>query len=141
MLNSGVVCIRQGTLQFMALELLRAAKNGKAVEHTVSHDLESIALVFGYTVMRHTLNIPGCPPSILELFNTIYGAVTVSEIIQKRKSQQPLTWLEDTEDDLDDFMKQTASLSMIQLMYNLGVAIHSVNDAVSRNKLVCSHPP
>ncbi|KAH9935475.1 uncharacterized protein B0H18DRAFT_951014 [Fomitopsis serialis] len=41
-----------GTLQFMALGLLRAVHAGTQVPHVSAHDLESIAYVLGYTVLR-----------------------------------------------------------------------------------------
>ena len=46
----------KGTLQFMALALLEAVKRKKPLEHTPSHDLESIIYVLGYTVLRHVVS-------------------------------------------------------------------------------------
>ena len=121
----------------MAMELLRAAKRGKVVQHSVSHDLESIALVFGYTVMRHTHNVPGCPDSIRKLFDTFYGGVTVTEIIEHRRDQQPLIWLVDADRDLGEFVKRNVSPAIRQLMLKLRSKIHDISDAMVHDVFVC----
>ena len=57
----------KGTLQFMTLALLEAVKRKKPLEHTPSHDLESIIYVLGYTVLRHVVSSSEKPRRVLRV--------------------------------------------------------------------------
>ncbi|KZT68909.1 hypothetical protein DAEQUDRAFT_757301 [Daedalea quercina L-15889] len=82
-----------GTLQFMALELLQGIKDKEVIQHTQVHDLESIAYVLGYTVLRRLINTPLCPETLNQGFCQYFGGMSVQDIINQRIDRQPLSWI------------------------------------------------
>ncbi|KAI0726266.1 hypothetical protein C8Q72DRAFT_784068 [Fomitopsis betulina] len=76
-----------GTIQFMALPLLAALMSGASVEHTASHDLESIAYLLGYTVLRRLVMTPDCPISLDQVLAKCFGQPTVGGILDNRKTR------------------------------------------------------
>ena len=85
----------------MALPLLAALMSGASVEHTASHDLESIAYLLGYTVLRRLVMTPDCPISLDQVLAKCFGQPTVGGILDNRESQGPLRWINADEADYD----------------------------------------
>ncbi|KAI0711881.1 hypothetical protein C8Q72DRAFT_984008, partial [Fomitopsis betulina] len=109
------------TIQFRALPLLAALMSGASVEHTASHDLESIAYLLGYTVLRRLVMTPGCPIILDQVLEDCFGQPTVGGILQNRQYQGPLEWIYASEADYDrrGFVKKWTSSIMRGLFQQL----------------------
>ncbi|KAI0714371.1 hypothetical protein C8Q72DRAFT_868884, partial [Fomitopsis betulina] len=75
-----------GTLQFMALPLLRTIRGPEKARpvHSPSHDLEAIIYVLGYSVLRRLVSTSGCPDILEEAFRACFGRKSVEAIIAQR---------------------------------------------------------
>ncbi|KAH9935469.1 uncharacterized protein B0H18DRAFT_1101224 [Fomitopsis serialis] len=116
-----------GTLQFMALELLQAVHAGIPMPHHSAHDLESIAYVLGYTVLRRLVTTPGCPESLDKVFDTHFGGMTVEAIIYERANgPQPLSWAYRHKDD------QIKQFALEHMSYALNTLFRSLRRKLAR---------
>ncbi|EED80726.1 predicted protein [Postia placenta Mad-698-R] len=88
--------------QFMALDILRAIKNGStSIEHTASHDVESFIWVLGYCVLRKLVNalknkVPCTNPdriAVEEAFDCAFGHANVHLVLISRMECLPLVRL------------------------------------------------
>ncbi len=80
----------------MAKEILNSIVQGKTVEHTVSHDLESFAWVFAYVVLRRLLCDSGDETNstvpkdarlaVKTVYNQSFGALDLETVLTQRHS-------------------------------------------------------
>lgn len=106
----------------MASGLLDAIRKNSPLEHTASHDLESIAYVLGYAVLRSFVILPDCPMVLKAYFNTTFGGMNITEIINARAGRQPLSWPSQHLEQRD-FLKKHMSFALASLMRKLWRAI------------------
>ncbi|TFY60996.1 hypothetical protein EVJ58_g4777, partial [Rhodofomes roseus] len=131
----------QGTLQFMARQLLEAMDKNKPIEHTVAHDLESIGYVFGYSILRRLLTIPRCPGELAKVFKQIFGAMLVGAVAMQRRDRQPLSWIVEVGDDVtSNFIQQHLSAPVVNVMKALELAIQAAHEAHRDNRLLRLYP-
>ncbi|KDQ27230.1 hypothetical protein PLEOSDRAFT_1103931 [Pleurotus ostreatus PC15] len=87
---------RLGTVQFMAREILESIVNNHPIQHTDSHDLESFAWVFAYTVLRrflrededeaNTMFFKDDWITVRKLHDGSFGALELRNVLRQRKS-------------------------------------------------------
>ncbi|KAH9935473.1 uncharacterized protein B0H18DRAFT_413416 [Fomitopsis serialis] len=124
-----------GTLQFMALELLRAVQAGTRVPRRSSYDLESIAYVLGYTVLRRLVSIPGCPESLDKAFVDHFGGVTITDIIQQRiAGPQPLAWMYHGDEERKVFVRKHLSKPLSMVITALQEKLKKAHEAKDSNE-------
>ena len=127
----------------MALPLLAALMSGASVEHTASHDLESIAYLLGYTVLRRLVMTPGCPIILDQTLAKCFGQPTVDGILDNRESRGPLRWINADEADYDRrlFVKTWTSSIMRSLFKQLRRTLQAhrwqAEDASVRTSAFC----
>lgn len=98
----------QGTLQFMALELLRAIRDKKTVQHTVSHDIESFVWVFMYCLWRKlAVRYPTKADDIATRFRQCYGEMDLYKTIRARSMGLPFDIVQD--EDIEPMTRTVVS--------------------------------
>ncbi|KZT66586.1 hypothetical protein DAEQUDRAFT_758692 [Daedalea quercina L-15889] len=125
-----------GTLQFMALQLLQAVHDEAIIPHVAAHDLESIANVLGYTVLRRLVSTPDCPESLEKVFKTVFGGTTVPMIAGVRYygeggvHDNPLSWAYRDHRDIQRAQFTAAHISspLAVLLYDLQFKVKEAYD-------------
>ncbi|KAF9812852.1 hypothetical protein IEO21_05952 [Rhodonia placenta] len=120
-----------GNIQFMALDVLRAIKNGNAgIEHTASRDVESFIWVLGYCVLCKLVNmlkdkVPRTDPgreAEEEAFHDAFGHNNVRSVLISRRACMPLVWLTGGSSKPEQMLgpiRENISVAMAALFGNL----------------------
>lgn len=118
----------QGTLQFMAVDVLEVAASSAHVllsvrpvfKQQAHHDLESIIWVLAYVLLRKLLSLAskteGCEQEKEVLGTTLkdsFGRMKVADILKEKQLVNPLAWID--KDILGPFLDRHMSLKMADL--------------------------
>lgn len=123
--------ISQGSVQFMAIDMLWALDMNKAIEHTVEHDLESFIWVLAYAVMRRILKATECPETgehsargrLERDFERSFGSLeSVKEIGLSRLNMDPLEFIMHND---QDFFTPYLSLPLRAFLLHLRAIIRA----------------
>lgn len=109
----------------MVIGLLDAIRNNSPLEHTSSHDLESIAYVLGYAVLRSLVCLPDCPEVLKAYFNIMFGGMNIMDIINTREGGHPLAWPAKHALEEKDTLRKHISYPLASVMSKLRHTIHN----------------
>lgn len=106
------------TVQFMAIDILRATYEQRVTEHRINHDMESFIWVLVYAVMRRVLDktVGSAHPGrkvVDDLFMQCFGALSVETTLESIESVWPLRIV----DTYDTFLKYHVSKPMVDLPF------------------------
>ncbi|KAL0957587.1 hypothetical protein HGRIS_001371 [Hohenbuehelia grisea] len=88
--------VMTGTIHFMAIQLVEAMDNGKAIKHEVHHDVESIIWVLAYAIARRLINVNSkaeddeIKNKISMFFAAAWGGGSLNAIVTAKQALKPL---------------------------------------------------